>query len=186
MSEPTKTLDEALQSFETSFTNPDWDTLLLELMAEDAVMESPFAPPGRPGKVTGKHEIAAYFLELKKVIRLDEVRIVTTYKTDDPNVVILQAEGRGRAIHTGKPFEPRYAEILTFRYGLLVRWQDYWSPLAFLVAIGAISMPDAEASRFFSYNRRFWRTDAFIGAEHAAFATGLGSTVYRRHGLLHD
>jgi uncharacterized protein len=145
MPEMAKTLDEALEFFLNNLTTPNWDTLLLDLMADDAVMEFPFAPPNRPQKLTGKREVVPYFAELKKLIRLDEVHLVATYKTTDPNVVILQAEGKGQAIPTGRPFEPKYIVVLTFRDGLIVRWQDYWNPFAVLVALGGtISLPGSE------------------------------------------
>lgn len=137
-----KSVDEALQAFKDSFTSPEWDTSLLKLMADDVVMEFPFGPPGRPTRLSGKQEIASYFTELKKVIRLDRIRVTETYKTDDPNLVVLKAEGKGAAIQTGRPFEPKYVDFLTFRDGMLVLWQDYWSPLAFLIATEVITMPN--------------------------------------------
>ncbi|MFT4113923.1 nuclear transport factor 2 family protein [Silvibacterium sp.] len=133
----TKSIDEALQFFLDNLTSVHWDALLLELVADDAVMEFPFAPEGRPQRLNGKREIAPYLDELKKVIRLDEVRLVAMHKTVDPETVILQAEGKGQAIQTGRPFHPRYIVVLTFRDGRIIRWQDYWNPLAFLTSMGA-------------------------------------------------
>jgi uncharacterized protein len=145
MSKPTKTLDEALEFFVNNLITPKWDTLL-ELLADDAVVEFPFAPPNRPEKLTGKREIVSYFDLLKKRVRLDEVHLIAAHKTTDPNVIILQAEGKGQTIPDGRPFEPKYIDILTFRDGLIVRLQDYWNPLIGILAFGGtISLPNAEA-----------------------------------------
>jgi ketosteroid isomerase-like protein len=140
-----QTTDEAFKCFLNSFASPDWDTELVQLMAEDVIMEFPFAPPGRPQRLNGKEEVGAYFTELKRSIRIDSVSVVAIHKTTDPDVVIFQAQGKGRAIDTGLPFEPKYVDVLTFRDGLLARWQDYWNPLAVLVALGAIALPGPQA-----------------------------------------
>ncbi len=145
MPEATKTLDEALDFFVDNLTSPRWGTLL-ELLADDAVMEFPYAPADWTRKLHGKQEIAPYLETLKQSMRLDEVRLIATHKTADPSVVILQAEGKGKILQTGRPIEPKYVVFLTFRDGLIVRWQDYWNPLAFLLALGAtISFPNPEA-----------------------------------------
>ncbi|WP_158615319.1 nuclear transport factor 2 family protein [Acidipila sp. EB88] len=140
-----QTTDEAFTRFLNSFGSPDWDTQLIQLMTEDVVMEFPFAPPARPQRLNGKEEVRTYFTELKRLIHIDSVSVVAIHKTTDPDVVIFQAEGKGRAIDTGLPFEPKYVDILTFRDGLLARWQDYWNPLTVLVALGAITLPGPQA-----------------------------------------
>lgn len=145
MPETPKTIDEALECFLNNLTTPGWDSLM-DLLAEDAVIEFPFAPPNRPHQLTGKQEIVPYFEALKKRMRLDEVRLIATHKTTDPNVVILQAEGNGQTIPDGRPLEPKYLEILTFRDGLIVRLQDYWNPLVGILAFGGtISFPESGA-----------------------------------------
>ena len=86
------------------------------------------------------------FGALKNLIRLDEVRVVATHKTTNLNVVILESEGKGEAVQTGRPYEPKYITVLTFRDGRIVCWRDYWNPFTVLVALGgAISFSKSEA-----------------------------------------
>jgi ketosteroid isomerase-like protein len=145
MAGTTKSVDGALKLFMDNLATPGWDTLV-ELLADDAVMEFPYAPPERTQKLNGKQEIVPYFDALKQTMSLDEVHLVATHKTTDPNVVILQAEGKGRALKSGCSFEPKYVVFLTFRGGLIVRWQDYWNPLTGILALGGtISFPQQEA-----------------------------------------
>ena len=76
----------------------------------------------------------------------DEAHLVAAHKTADPNVVILQIEGKGRALKSGRSVEPKYVEFLTFRDGLIVHWQDYWNPLTGILALGGtISFRQQEA-----------------------------------------
>jgi uncharacterized protein len=145
MPETPKTIDLALEFFVNNLTTPGWDNLM-DLLADDAVIEFPFAPPNRPAKLTGKQEIVSFFAALRGHMRLDEVRIVATHRTTDPNVVILQLEGKGQNIENGRIIESKYVEFLTFRDGLVVRLQDYWNPLIGILAMGGtISFPESRA-----------------------------------------
>ncbi len=145
MPEMTTNLDEALKFFCDNLVTPKWDALM-DLLAEDAVMEFPYHLPGFPEKLRGKREIVPYFDLLKDRITINEVRLVTTHKTDDPNVVILEAVGKGHAVQTGHNYEPKYITVLTFRNGLIVHWKDYLNPFTVLIALGGtIALPMAEA-----------------------------------------
>jgi uncharacterized protein len=138
-----KTIDEAVKFLVDNLTTPGWDNLL-DLLADDAVIEFPFAPAERPAKLTGKQEILPYFAALRDHMRLDEVRLIATHKTTDPSVVILQLEGKGQNIRNGRTVEMKYVEFLTFRDGLIVRMQDYWNPLVGILALGGtVSLPNS-------------------------------------------
>ena len=60
MPKTTRTVDEALKLFMDNLTTPHWDKLL-KLIAEDAVIEFPYAPAGRTQKLNGMQEILPYF-----------------------------------------------------------------------------------------------------------------------------
>lgn len=143
MPEATKTVDELLEIFLVNAANP---SALLNLLADDAVIEFPYALPGRTQKLTGKQEIVPYFVALKDTIVIGEMRRVAVHRTTDPNIVIVQSEGKGRAVQTGQPFEQKYISVLTFRDGLLVRVQDYWNPFTVFTAFGGeISYPKSDS-----------------------------------------
>jgi ketosteroid isomerase-like protein len=145
MPEMTKTLDDALELFVSTLATTD-KNIYLDLLAEDAVLEYPYHFPNRPAILSGKQEIAGYFDAFREVLRLDEVRIVATHKTTIPHVVTLQVEGKGQAVQTGLPFEPKYLLVLTFCDGLICHWQHYFNPLTVLTALGGtFSFPQTEA-----------------------------------------
>ena len=145
MPEMTKTLDDALELFVSSLATTD-KNIYLGLLADDVVLEYPYHFPNRPGILSGKQEIVGYFEAFREVLRFDELRIVATHKTTIPDVVTLQVEGKGQAVHTGLPFEPKYLLVLTFRDGLICHWQHYFNPLTVLTALGGtFSFPHTES-----------------------------------------
>lgn len=101
MPETTKTIDEVLEIFLSDAATP---ATMLNFLADDAVIEFPYALPGRPQKLTGKQEIVPYFDVLEGRIALDEFHRVAVHKTSDSNIVIVQSEGKGHAVQTGQPF----------------------------------------------------------------------------------
>jgi ketosteroid isomerase-like protein len=142
MSGTTKTVDEVLETFLASAATP---STLINLIADDAVIEFPYALPDRLQKLTGKQEIVPYFMALKDTIAIDEMRRVAVHRTTDPNIVIVQSEGKGHAVQTGQTFEQKYISVLSFRDGLLVRVQDYWNPFTVFAALGGtIAFPKSE------------------------------------------
>ena len=145
MPETTANIDETLNRSSDNLTTPKWDALM-ELLAEDAVMEFPYHLPGFPEKLTGKQQIVPYFSALKDRLLIEQVSILKMHKTIDPNVVIVESEAKGKAVQTGLPYEPKYITVLTFRDGLILRWQDYWNPFTVLTALGgAISLPTSNS-----------------------------------------
>lgn len=100
------------------------------LFADDAVLEFPFAPPGQPSRVTGHAEIHNYLINYPDLLDVHEIRDVVVHETGDPEVIVVEFVASGLVVATGRPYELRYIAVLTIRDGHLVRYRDYWNPLA--------------------------------------------------------
>lgn len=100
----------------------------VDLWADDAVMEFPFAPEGWPGKLDGREAIAAYMQAYPEHIDLHEFLDVRIHETD-LDTIIVEMRGVGRLVESGGPFDMRYIAVVTVREGKIVSCRDYWNPL---------------------------------------------------------
>lgn len=108
----------------------------VQLFAEDAVAEFPFAAPGRPERLEGRAALADYLRDYPNLLDIREVAAKTVHQTTDPEVSIAEFELAGVAVATQKPYRLRYIVVLTVRDGLIRRYRDYWSPLAVAEVLG--------------------------------------------------
>lgn len=102
----------------------------LSLMADNGVMEFPYAPPGRPRQVAGRTALAPYVAEIANLITIEAIEGPRVHRTADLAVVILEFTGTGRAVATGMPYRQDYISVIETGGGRIVRYRDYWNPLA--------------------------------------------------------
>lgn len=96
----------------------------LDLFAEDAVVEYPFAPPGRPSRVEGRAGLADHVRARAARIESPTVERLQIYMTDDPAVIVAEMVIRGT------PSRPRPAiAVVTVHDGLITSYRDYYNPL---------------------------------------------------------
>ncbi|WP_037364833.1 nuclear transport factor 2 family protein [Amycolatopsis orientalis] len=108
----------------------------VQLFAEDAVAEFPFAAPEQTERVEGRAALAEYLRDYPNLLDIREVVAKTVHQTTDPEVSIAEFELAGVAVATQKPYRLRYVVVLTVRDGLIRRYRDYWSPLAVTEVLG--------------------------------------------------
>lgn len=101
---------------------------MIDLMADDAIMEFPFAPPKRPRQVKGKDSIIKYNQEILRIVAFSGMKDVEIYRTSDPDCVIVEMTGYGTILATGDAFERRYIEVCRTENGLIKLIRDYWNP----------------------------------------------------------
>ena len=126
-----------LQQFLTNIVNAKHQELL-EMLAEDAVIEFPYHLPTTPVQLVGKQEIVKFFSGFGEFLVLDKTRLIAIHQTTDPNLGILEYEGTGTATKLGRPYQQTYITVLTFREGQIAHWKDYWNPVNVLTATGAL------------------------------------------------
>ncbi|MBL1083210.1 nuclear transport factor 2 family protein [Streptomyces actinomycinicus] len=100
------------------------------LWAEDAVMEFPFAPPGRPRRLEGRDAVAAYMRHYPDHIDLHGFPDVRIHRTTDAETIVVEMRGVGRVVATGAPFDMTYIAVVSVRDGRFTSYRDYWNPLA--------------------------------------------------------
>ncbi|WP_213771094.1 nuclear transport factor 2 family protein [Bradyrhizobium sp. dw_78] len=101
----------------------------LDLMAEDAVMEFPFARPGRPKKVSGHADLTAYLEPLADILVIESFTDPVVHWTLNPKIVILEFSITGHSRSNGQPYNQSYVEIITLEGGKIKNIRDYWNPL---------------------------------------------------------
>ncbi len=76
-----------------------------DLFAPDAVIESPFAPPGAPESLEGREAIRQYSRHvMASPVRLEDFEVAEFYQTQDPEVVIEELRTKGTLTTTGRSF----------------------------------------------------------------------------------
>ena len=110
-----------------------------ELCDENVVVEFPFAPEGAPSRLEGRKAIYEYLRNYPSMIDIKAITAVRVYPTDDPDTAIADWSVTGRVISNGNPYNMSYATFVTVRDGLIVKYKEYWNPMAFLKAMGGAS-----------------------------------------------
>jgi ketosteroid isomerase-like protein len=119
-----------------------------DLLAEDVLIETPFAPPGRPRRFAGREEFLA-FAEAERAAfpgRLEEVRDVVIHQTTDPETIIVEYELAGTVMTTGHRAAAPFIGVLRVREGKIVHWREYQNVLAIAAALGRLPALLAAAS----------------------------------------
>ena len=102
---------------------------LADLFAPDAVIESPFAPPGVPSRLEGRQAIREYSRHvMASPLRLEEYEVVEFYQTQDPEVVIVEMRAKATLTTTGRSFAATSIQILRIREGQIVLFRDFANP----------------------------------------------------------
>ena len=102
---------------------------LADLFAPDAVIESPFAPPGAPLRLEGREAIREYSRHvMASPLRLEEYEVVEFYQTQDPEVVIVEMRAKATLTTTGRSFAATSIQILRIREGKIVLFRDFANP----------------------------------------------------------
>jgi ketosteroid isomerase-like protein len=110
-------------------------------LAEDVVIESPFAPPSRPRRFEGRAEFLA-FAEAGRAamppVRFEECREIAVHETADPEVIVVEYELAGTVTGTGHRASAAFIGVLRVRDGRIVHWREYQNVLAIAQALGQL------------------------------------------------
>jgi ketosteroid isomerase-like protein len=98
-----------------------------DVWAEDVVVESPFARPGRPKRIEGR----AAFREIAEAgraalpVTFQEHNTIAVHDTTDPNTIVVEYELVATLNATGARHSARFIGVLTARDGQVVLWREY-------------------------------------------------------------
>jgi uncharacterized protein len=101
---------------------------LVDLYAEDAVVEFPYAFD-TPRRLEGKKAIYNYFKDTLAQMQNLRFTNIQVYPTIDPNVLWAEVQGEAIIAATGLPYQQEYAMRLEVRNGQIVYYREYWNPM---------------------------------------------------------
>jgi uncharacterized protein len=115
-------------------------TAMEDLLADDAVIESPFAPPGRPKRFEGRDEFLAFARagRASMPVRVEECREIAVHETTDPEVIVVEYELAGTVTTTNHRAAAAFIGVLRVRDGQIVHWREYQNVLAMAHALGQL------------------------------------------------
>jgi ketosteroid isomerase-like protein len=118
------------------------------LLADDAVIETPFAPPGRPRRFRGREEFLAFAQagRASLPVRFEKCQETAIHETADPEVIVVEYELTGTVTTTGYQATAPFIGVLRARHGQIVAWREYQDALAIARALGQ-PPPDGPASQ---------------------------------------
>ena len=116
------------------------------LLADDAVIEGPFAPPGRPRRFVGREEFLAFARPERASfpVRFEECRETAVHDTADPEVIVVEYELTGTVTTTGHRATAPFIGVLRARNGQIVGWREYQDKAAIARALGQIRVKQWE------------------------------------------
>ena len=108
-----------------------------ELLAEDVVMETPFAPGG-PRRWVGRDEWLAFAGPARAgfPVRFDRFTTLAVHETLDPEVAVIEYELTGEITTTGQRGAARFIGVLRVRDGRIAGWREYQDTYAIRQALG--------------------------------------------------
>ena len=116
-----------------------------DLFAPDGVIESPFAPAGAPSRLEGREAIREYSRRVMAApVRLENLEEVELYRTQDPEVAIVEVRATATFTTTGRSFATTSIQIYRIRDGQIVLFRDFANSRVLEEAVRE-ARPEAEA-----------------------------------------
>jgi ketosteroid isomerase-like protein len=109
-----------------------------DTIAEDAVFEFLYTTPGWPRRVDGRGPLMALFAGYRNMIVLSHGDGLVIHRTQDPRVVILEYQVRGKVLSTGGAYDNHFISVITIDKRKVVHWRDYMDSYGAMAALGAI------------------------------------------------
>ncbi|GCD99568.1 nuclear transport factor 2 family protein [Embleya hyalina] len=100
----------------------------------DVVLEFPYAAP--PVRIEGRAAVETYLAIALGVFELN-LTVTRVHECVDPDTVIVEFTGTGRARTTDRPYANTYIAVLTFRDGLVVGQREFYNPVPAAQALTA-------------------------------------------------
>lgn len=109
-----------------------------EFLADDVIVESPFAPPGRPARFEGKQQFLDFANAERAMfpVRIDGCATLAVHDTTDPDTIVVEYELTGTSTKTDRQATAAFIGVLTVRDGKVARWREYQNTAAIQRAIG--------------------------------------------------
>ncbi|TYB41578.1 nuclear transport factor 2 family protein [Actinomadura chibensis] len=108
-----------------------------EMLAEDVVVEMPFAPGGAGRRAEGGAAIAARLREGRAALPVvfEEFRDVVIHETADPEVIVAEYAIVASVPATGRRASANFVAVVRARGGRIVHWREYQDHAAIAAAV---------------------------------------------------
>jgi uncharacterized protein len=107
-----------------------------DLLAGDVVFEYVITVPGYPRRVEGRQAVIDLYRGYDDYMTLHTADNLRVYRDPEASVVVLEYEVHGETVATGRPYNNRFASIITVKGGKVTHWRDYLDPIAVFDASG--------------------------------------------------
>lgn len=106
-------------------------------LADDAVVEWPFAAPGRPARIEGRAAFLAFAVPSRAALplRIDGCSVNTIHSTGDPSTIVVEYSLTATALATGRQATADFITVLTVRDGKVVLLREYQDTLKMAAAL---------------------------------------------------
>ncbi|MEU6033818.1 nuclear transport factor 2 family protein [Actinomadura sp. NPDC047616] len=107
-----------------------------EMLAENVVVEQPFAPAGHR-RIEGRDKVMAMTRAGREALPLvfEEFRDVVIHETTDPEVIIAEYQMMATMPGGGTRAQAGFVVVLQARDGRIVRWREYQDRTAIAEAL---------------------------------------------------
>ena len=101
-----------------------------DIVAHDTVYEVLYDVPGWPRIIEGRTDLMAQFRGYCDNIELQSADKLTSHKTDDGHVMVIEYEVHGTILATGVRYNNRFCSIIKIESRKITHWRDYMDSLA--------------------------------------------------------
>ena len=108
-----------------------------DIVADDVVYEVLYDVPGWPRVINGRPDLMAAFRGYVDAIALQSADKLTTHKTDNGHVVVIEYEVHGTVLATRVKYNNRFCSIIKIENRKITHWRDYMDSLAAWNALSA-------------------------------------------------
>jgi uncharacterized protein len=108
-----------------------------DIVTNDVVYEVLYDFPGWPRLIQGQAALMAQFRGYVDNIALQSADKLTTHKTDDGRIVVIEYEVHGTILATGAKYNNRFCSIIKIENRKIAHWRDYMDSLAAWNALAA-------------------------------------------------
>ena len=102
----------------------------LDLFSEDVDYEFPFAPAGRPGRVSGRGNLRKYLEPIFARAVYENLSDLNVYETDVDGTIVAEMTMVLRFLENDRVLSLRYIVVVHSVDGRIDSYRDYWNPLA--------------------------------------------------------
>ena len=107
-----------------------------DLLADDVVVEYVISVPGYPRRVEGRQAVIDLYSGYDDYMTVHTADNLRVYRDPRASVAVLEYEVHGESVQTGRPYNNRFASVITVKDNKVTHWRDYLDPIAVFDATG--------------------------------------------------